>query len=70
VQPGSPEHTAYIRQLIADCVKASLQDDLKKSREERHNLLTVAQHRALCRYAVTETDRAYPDGRPRKQDSN
>ncbi len=70
VQLGSPEYAEYIRQQITDCVKESLQDDLKKSREELPVLPTLAQRRAICRYVVTDIDRAFPGARPRKQDSN
>ena len=70
VQPGSPEHEAYIEKQVTLCFQESLADDLERSRREIPDMLTRSERLAFCRALVRDMDRLYPEGRPERKFSN
>ena len=63
IEEGSPAHEAYIEEQIARCVRESLADDLKRSREELPVLPTRAETQLRCDGMVRYTDHLHPGAR-------
>jgi hypothetical protein len=66
VQPGSSEHTAYIEDLVAECLEKQWTWTTERpdgGRDPR----PPAEREAACRAFVLQTDRLDPSGRPLKR---
>jgi hypothetical protein len=66
VQPGSPEHAAYIEALVAECLQKQwtwTSEHTDGSRDPRPQV----EQEVACRQLVTANDRLDPSGRPVKR---
>lgn len=63
VEPGSPEHAAFIAAGVDRCVHGRMTSD---RRTERWYLPSQAEYEAHCRTTVLKRDRLYPEARPRR----
>jgi hypothetical protein len=66
VEPGSPEHAAYIDGLVAQCLDKQWTQTVQHSDGSR-DPRSQTNREASCREFVLQADRFNPSGRPLKR---